>query len=162
MEKRHRATNRLSLIGGNVLICVLSRTMSLTLDPTTLFYLSLMETSNPKQGGLIDSWAAGVTTGRPLSKISNKPASIRTIPSLTRGSTRSTLTSVLSNQVAITSTDPQVVIDISDEELGLPYEDETKGPERDAAVASPPKGKKRATSSVSTSLLITCFNIHYR
>jgi hypothetical protein len=39
-----------------VLICdqLFSGTM-LTLDPTTLFYLSLMETSNPKKAGLIDS-----------------------------------------------------------------------------------------------------------
>jgi len=126
---------------------LLLRTM-LTLDPTTLFYLSLMETSNPKKGGLIDMWAAGVPTRLPLSKNSNKPASIRSIPSLTIGSTRSTSTLVLTNRVAITSAEPQV-IDISDDEFGFPDEDETKGPERDAAVASPPKGKKRVTSSVS-------------
>ena len=53
------------------------------------------------------------------------------------------------------------MIDISDEEFGWPDEDETKGLEQDAAVASLPQGKRHATSSVSTLLLITCFNIHY-
>ena len=139
--------NLMERTGGNVLIC--DQVLMLTLDPTTLFYLSLMETSKPKTVGLIDSWAVEVSAaGLPLSKKSNKPASIRSIPSLTIGSTRSTSTSVLTNRVAITSAEPQV-IDISDDEFGFPDEDETKGPERDAAVASPPKGKKRVTSSVS-------------
>lgn len=96
-----------------------------------------METSNPKKAGLINLWATGVPTGL---KKSNKPASIHSIPSLTIGSTRSTLASVLTNRVAITSTEPQV-INISDE-------DETKGPEWNTAVASQPKGKKSGMSSI--------------
>jgi hypothetical protein len=131
----------------------------LTLDLTTLFYLSLMEASNPKKARLIDLWATGVSTGLPLSKKSNKPVSLCSIPSFTIGSTRSTSTSVLTNQVAITSTKPQVV-DIFDEEFRFPNEDETKGPKWDTTVASPPKGKKHATLSVSTSLLTMCFDIH--
>ena len=140
-------------IGGNGLISAFQLvTIMLTLDRTTLFYFSLMQTSDQKSqyGGLISSWAAEVNAGRARSKASSKPRDVRSIPSLTSGTTRSTSTSVLTNRVAITSTDPGVV-DGSDAESGhgWPDEDETKGVERDAAVNSPPKGKKRADSSVS-------------
>jgi hypothetical protein len=140
-------------IGGNVPISafLLAMTM-LTLDRTTLFYFSLMQTSDQKSqyGGLISSWAAEVNAGRARSKASSKPGGVRSIPSLTNGTTRSTSTSVLTNRVAITSANLGVV-DVSDAESGhrFPDEDETKGVERDAAVTSHPKGKKRATSSVS-------------
>jgi hypothetical protein len=111
-----------------------------------------MDTSDEKSklSGLNNSWAA---TGRPRSDTFG-------IPTTGIGSSRrSTSTSVLTNRVAITSTGPNIAIaDISDGESelaehGIPDEDETQGPERDAAAASPLKGKKRITSLV---LYIIC------
>jgi hypothetical protein len=140
-------------IGGNVPISAFLLTMTmLTLDRTPFFDFSLMQTSYQKSqyGGLISSWAAEVNAGRAHSKASSKPGGVRSIPSLTNGTTRSTSTSVLTNCVAITSANLGVV-DVSDAESrhGFPDEDETKGVERDATVTSPPKGKKCAMSSVS-------------
>jgi hypothetical protein len=140
-------------IGGNVLISAFLLTMTmLTLDRTTVFYFSLMQTSDQKSQycGLISSWAAEVSAGCAHSKASSKPGGVCSIPSLTNGTTQSTSTSVLTNRVAITSANLGVV-NVSDAESGhgFPDEDETKGVEWDAAVTSPPKGKKHATSSVS-------------
>ena len=127
----------------------------LTLYQTTLFYGSLMDTSDKKSKltGLNDSWAPGISTGRPCSDTFGIPTAVTGIGS----SGRSTLTSVLTSRVAITSTGPNVTIaNISDSESkhGIPDEDETQGPERDAAAASPLKGKKRITSSVTVLCVI--------
>jgi hypothetical protein len=70
-------------IGGNGLISAFQLvTIMLTLDRTTLFYFSLMQTSDQKSqyGGLISSWAAGVNAGRARSKASSKPCDVRSIP----------------------------------------------------------------------------------
>ncbi|KAN0103836.1 hypothetical protein V8E52_011587 [Russula decolorans] len=128
----------------------------LTLDQTTSLYGSLMDTSDKKSklSGLNNSWATGnsAPAGRPRSDTFGIP----TMPVATGvlgPSRRSTSTSVLSNCVAITSTGPDVAIaklsdsDSEDSEHGIPDEDETQGPERDAAAASPLKGKRRITSS---------------
>ncbi|KAN0107638.1 hypothetical protein V8E52_009957 [Russula decolorans] len=107
-----------------------------------------------KLSGLNNSWATGnsAPAGRPRSDTFGIP----TMPVATGvlGPSRwSTSTSVLSNCVAITSTGPDVTIaklsdsDSEDSEHGIPDEDETQGPERDAAAASPLKGKRRITSS---------------
>ncbi|KAN0107709.1 hypothetical protein V8E52_009876 [Russula decolorans] len=107
-----------------------------------------------KLSGLNNSWATGnsAPAGRPRSDTFGIP----TMPVATGvlgPSHRSTSTSVLSNCVAITSTGPDVAIaklsdsDSEDSEHGIPDEDETQGPERDAAAASPLKGKRRITSS---------------
>ncbi|KAN0109444.1 hypothetical protein V8E52_009238 [Russula decolorans] len=128
----------------------------LTLDQTTSLYGSLMDTSDKKSklSSLNNSWATGnsAPAGRPRSDTFGIP----TMPVATGvlGPSRwSTSTSVLSNCIAITSTGPDVAIaklsdsDSEDSEHGIPDEDETQGPERDAAAASPLKGKRRITSS---------------
>ncbi|KAF8488816.1 hypothetical protein F5888DRAFT_1809375 [Russula emetica] len=75
-----------------------------------------------------------MSAGRPRSNTFGIPTTIRPIPSLTIGSTQLTSTSVLTNRVAITSTNLEgAIVNISDK--------------RDAAAASPLKGKKRATTS---------------
>jgi len=51
--------------------------------------------------------------------------------------------------------EPQNNIEIA--ELGLSDEDETKGLERDAAIMSPPKGKKHINSSVGNILFYPPF-----
>ncbi|KAF8495461.1 hypothetical protein F5888DRAFT_1635530 [Russula emetica] len=132
----------------------LDKNTMLTLNQTpTSFYRSLMETSDKKSklSGLNDSWAAEMSAGRPRSNTFGIPTTIRPIPSLTIGSTQLTSTSVLTNRVAITSTNLEgAIVNISDSESergGVPEKDETKGLEWDAAAASPLKGKKRATTS---------------
>src|SRR5882762_2039321 len=116
----------------------------LTLDQTTLFYLSLMNSSaatNQKIGGLISTWAAGVES-QPSSKASKSTnGSIRSLPPLTQGSTQSSSASVLTNTVVITSS--AEIHDGPDQYPdGIPDEDKINGPEQDTAISSPPKGKK--------------------
>jgi hypothetical protein len=130
----------------------------LTLDQTTSLYRSLMDTSDKKSklSGLNNSWATGnsAPAGRPRSDTFGIPT-MPVVTGVLGPSRRSTSTSVLSNCVAITSTGPDVAIaklsdsDSEDSEHGIPDEDETQGPERDAAAASPLKGKRRITSLVS-------------
>ena len=148
-------------IGGNGLISTFQLvTIMLTLDWTTLFYFSLMQTSDQKSqcGGLIISWAAEVNAGHACSKASSKPCNVHSIPSLTSSTTRLTSTLVLTNRIAITSTDLGMV-DSSNAESrhGLADEDKTKGVEWDAAVSSPPKGKKHTNSRVSVAPTNVCY-----
>ncbi|KAG1844763.1 hypothetical protein C8R48DRAFT_678368 [Suillus tomentosus] len=115
----------------------------------------------------INDWAASIPeNSKPGSKANtsqpsifkNRSASRRNgsvLPPLTNGSTRSSSNSVLTNNVLISHAES--VIRIKEEpkknyhlgviDGGLSDEDETQGLEREAAVASPPKGKKRVTSS---------------
>jgi hypothetical protein len=110
-----------------------------------------------KLSGLNSSWEVAGTGGRPRSDTFGMATGI--------GSTRrSTSTSVLTSRVAITSepTGPNVAItnihSDSESEHGIPDDDETQGPERDAAAASPLKGKTRITSSV---MYIMCNHYTY-
>ena len=74
------------------------------------------------------------------------------------GSTRSSAKSVLTDNVLILQkaavpVKPEVkkqdALQVTESGLGLSDDDDTQALEREAAVCSPPKGKKRATSSVS-------------
>jgi hypothetical protein len=91
-----------------------------------------------------------------LSKATSKTGTKTSIlPPLTEATTRSSANSVLTKNITISQKAPvkvkletnNVSMNIVDE--GLSDEDETNGVERDAAVASPPKGKKCVTSAVS-------------
>ena len=134
----------------------------LTLDETTLFYFSLTNTntSGKKIGSLITNWANEVTSRLPShsnlqanSKASNAHSVTSHGPAASRSaSTKSSTTSVLTKRVAITSSVELDGCDVGDGDDGAGIfldEDETQGAERDAAVASPPKGKRRLSSSVS-------------
>jgi hypothetical protein len=123
----------------------------LTLDETTLYYYSMYSfdlKSDARKPGLVKNWVA-------KTDIFSAP------PKSQSGSSRSrndATSSTLTNRVLITSDRTFNIPSDSDspdkEELqgGLADEDETKGAERDNAVASPLKGKVRASSTVSTRL----------
>ena len=134
----------------------------LTLDESTLFYWTLSDsaTSHKKQISAINQWASAIPTNSGTKSTVTAPKSTSSrgkadIPSLTCGtSQRSYAPSVLSNNVKIFSHKP------SDREVkaepavsiynngGLSDNDEIKGEERELAINSPPKGKKRITSEV--------------
>jgi hypothetical protein len=152
----------------------------LTLDETTLYYFFLSDSASAMDSKEfstgINDWAASIPeNSKPGSKANtsqpsifkNRSASRRNgsvLPPLTNGSTRSSSNSVLTNNVLISHAEP--IIRIKEEpkknyhlgviDGGLSDEDETQGLEREAAVASPPKGKKRVTSSVSV-----CFDVMF-
>jgi hypothetical protein len=66
-----------------------------------------------------------------------------------RSSTRTSSASVLTNTVIVTSSakiDDELDLSLG----GIPDEDEINGPERDAAILSPFKGKKRVNNAVSS------------
>lgn len=147
----------------------------LSLDQTTLFYWSLSNSTSVKRkhDDIVNDWAITASLedlknpSRPPSKAettkttkSSASRGASAVPSLTNGSTRTTARSVLTNDILITGTvKPKIevhkpvlgdnsVIVLSDG--GLSNNDETIGLEREEAILSPPKGKRRATSSVST------------
>jgi hypothetical protein len=143
------------------------RSSMLTLDHTTVFYYYLDSSRSDssdlkKSAGLIKSWAEKITSG---SKKATNSRGSSTIPSLTTTATSRSIKSVPSGAIAKGSNEQHDEFEVddviirraqSDEELdtmidhgGLPDEIEVIGLERDAAVSSPPKGKKRLMSSVS-------------
>lgn len=129
----------------------------LTLDRTTLFYLSLSETyvavKEKATTALVSEWVENLEK----LKVDNNARSARSgsVPGLTTGSTRSsrpapsTARSALTNNIKVKNVDKFIEIPDSEAEGGFSDRDETQGPEREFAVKSPPKGKKRATSTVS-------------
>jgi hypothetical protein len=132
----------------------------LTLDCSTLFYWNLI-TSN-RFASSIDSWAKAVPTNTtPLSQAPSR--AVTTVSSLTNASSCSTGHSVLTDSItdegapAIrrVKSEPDVV-----DHGGLSDHDEVSGLERDAAVKSPPKGKKRVHSEGSSffNLIVYQFN----
>jgi hypothetical protein len=139
----------------------------LTLDECTLYYFFLNSDTEPIKKG-VKSWAAQVDEFSHTSKPNSKPASLKSKPASTKShaassSTRISSKSTLTGTVVIKTeqkgrreplkADPSV----SDDDAlvgGFEDEDETKGEERDAAIASPIKGKARLTNAVSKCLLI--------
>ena len=137
----------------------------LTLDESTLFYWTLSDstTSQKKKISAINKWASAIPTtssGAKSTATSQAPKSTSShgkadIPSLTCGTShRSYAPSVLSNNVKIFSgqssdaavkAEPAVSIYNNG---GLSDNEEIKGEEREFAIKSPPKGKKRITSEV--------------
>lgn len=129
----------------------------LTLDQTTLFYITLSDTytsGKDDSSGLINNWALKVThDARSDSRAGSRAGSTGT-PALTNGSSRSSrlpasVRSALNNNIKISRDNDVIEIPDSEVEGGLSDRDEMQGAERDFAVKSPPKGKKRATSTVS-------------
>jgi hypothetical protein len=127
----------------------------LTLDQTTLFYYFLSDSTSGKKGfsSGINDWAAAIPIdAKPTSKATATTGSNRSVPPLTNASTRSSASSVLSKNITVSQIIPKTEPTNDSIEIvngGLSDADETVGFEREAAVASPPKGKRRATSSVS-------------
>lgn len=143
----------------------------LTLDKTTLYYYFLSDdsTSNKRKFSAgINEWAESiVNASKPTSKASKSNKSLKSsksssrsasvLPLSTNVSSRPSADSVLTKNITISQTVPAPIkVETNDHDGailivdgGISDEDETKGFERDAAVASPPKGKKRVTSTVS-------------
>ena len=135
----------------------------LTLDESTLFYWSLSDASHKKQKHIsaINKWASAIPgtksmTQAPKSTSSSRPKT--DIPSLTSGTSgRSYAPSVLSDNVKIISHQSSDVVKVKAEQApvlsiynnsGLSDNDKIKGEEREVAIKSPPKGKRRITSEV--------------
>jgi hypothetical protein len=133
----------------------------LTLDQSTLFYWTLSDTTPKmrKYASAIKEWALAVpTTAKPTSKAPSSVAKSN-IPSLKSGTSRSSAPSVLTDNVKIISRQPSDSVKVKAElaptlslsiDGGLSDNDEMRGEEREAAINSPPKGKKRVTSEVSS------------
>ena len=131
----------------------------LTLNHSTLFYWMLSNDSNNKRKhtDAIKEWSSVISNGKPTSRATYSVTSSSTTPSLTGGASRSSAPSVLTDNVKVishrTSETAKVKPDlvspiILHDNGGLSDNDEMKGEEREVAIASPPKGKKRLTSEV--------------
>lgn len=135
----------------------------LTLDELTLFYWTLSDTSHKKRkhASAIDEWSLAIPLAAKAASTSKSTSSRARsdVPSLTSGATssRSYAPSTLSENVKIISHKSSDLVKVKSEPAltesiyyngGLSDNDEIKGGERDVAVNSPPKGKKRITSEV--------------
>jgi hypothetical protein len=148
----------------------------LTLDQSTLFYWTLSDSSKKrKHSDVINEWAAAVPSAKPASRTPSNITAHTTshiaahtaarsksgVPSLTTSTSRSSAPSILTKVISRGTIDSakvkaepvaEMITIMSDG--GLSDNDETNGEERLAAVNSPPKGRKRATSDVSLLLII--------
>jgi hypothetical protein len=130
----------------------------------TYYALSLTsESTGVKQSGLSKGWSS-IINAKGTQAVNGSATSSRRTTTLAGSSTRTTTlagssthttkTSALTKNITITSSqsaghDTKSNIAYNDVSGGLSDEDETQGNERDEAIASPPKGKIRATSAVS-------------
>jgi hypothetical protein len=127
----------------------------LTLDESTLFYWTLSDNNlNQKRSSAVNRWASAVPQAKSTSQVPRSTSSCAKtdVPSLTIGSSaRSAYTStpsILSNNVKIiVKAEPAPAVSVYNNG-GLSDNDEIKGEERDIAIKSPPKGKRRITSEV--------------
>lgn len=136
-----------------------------TLDETTLFYFTLAcSTSGPKiKTGAIDRWAQATATQskpvrlRPSSRASTTIAASTASKTTSASVRRYVAPSTLTGGIVISSfSGPVKTEDTSDVEVGgLLDEDETQGPEHDAAASSPVKGNNRKDSDVCFSAFFT-------
>lgn len=130
----------------------------LTLDHTTLFYWTLSDAALNKKSrsSAVKEWASAVPRDEPPSRARSVASHTRTAtPSLTSGASRSSAPSVLTDNVKIIRAPDVVKVKSEpvptvflDDNGGLSDNDEMKGEEREVAIKSPPKGKKRVTSEV--------------
>jgi hypothetical protein len=159
------STNRSDLMEINNRYILLTYTLMfslLTLDQSTLFYWMLSDSSlkKRKHASAIKEWALAVPATARATSGSKAPFSLARsdIPPLTSGTSRSSASSVLTDSVKIISHRALDSVEVKAELAptlslhtngGLSDNDERRGEEREAAINSPPKGKKRVTSDVS-------------
>lgn len=154
-------------------------TQLLTLDPTTLFYWSLVsEHPSKRMKYSVESWAKTIpskaTSGSSASRPTSHANSARTGKASSTGrrpgstapaliSSRSqadSSASILTGAITITNAQVPEAVKIKQDTAIYTYDgalsdnDEIMGVERDAAHASPFKGKKRLNSEVSGLSLI--------
>ena len=111
---------------------IVSFVTMLTLNCSTLFYWNLASNHFAPS---VDSWAKSIPTN-------TKPPS--EVPSRAPSTTTTTVTSLTNASSRRVKPEPDAV-----DYGGLSDHDEVRGLERDAAVMSPPKGKKRVHSKES-------------
>lgn len=128
----------------------------LTLDRTTLFYLSYIdpsaETNDKTNEEFVNTWVDAVQAqghAVPLKTPKPKPPKPKSGSNATRSAltrvtrdSKPTSSSALSNSLHVVSSADQ-------------DEDELYGPERDAAMSSPSKGKKRIDSTVNRCIFLS-------
>ncbi|KAI0245056.1 hypothetical protein BJV78DRAFT_1289384 [Lactifluus subvellereus] len=124
----------------------------LILNSTTFYYSSLSNSVPSEKKGGINDWVAGILSDeKPMSRCSTSTHHSAGIsaPSLANaaGSTQSSSNSVLSRRVTITQKAEPTSSGIRILDHQLLDEDETMGVECEAAVTSPFKGKRCATSA---------------
>jgi hypothetical protein len=159
------STNRSDLMeidnGYILLTCILMLSL-LTLDQSTLFYWTLSDTTSHKKrkhASAIKDWASAVSaTAKPTSKAPSSQVTKSDVPPLTSSTSHSSAPSVLTNNVKIIShraldsvkvkAEPSPTLSLHTDG-GLSDNDERRGEEWEAAINSPPKGKKRVTSEIS-------------
>lgn len=162
--------------------CTLMTPIMLTLNATTLFYWAISDPPPKKLKYSVESWvktipsnikltshtpslANSVRTGK--SSINHySTASTRSAPALTSAaSSYATSSSVLTSEITITSAHCDIPVKVKQDtdsiHRGLSDHEEITGIKRDAAHASPIKGKKWINSEVSTSDL-ELFTIAYK
>ena len=143
----------------------------LTLDQSTLFYWTLSDVP-PKKGLAINKWASAIPS-RSRSMLQGPKSTsscTRSIPSLTGSASHSSAPSILTDNIKVIShhSSDQVAkvesqanlpsFQVSDDG-GLSDSNELNGKEREMAIKSPPKGKKRITSEVRSQLFQLITNI---
>jgi hypothetical protein len=153
----------------------------LSLNETTLYYFFLSDrTSNNGEAFFtgINDWAADIPdNAKPANKLASTSASRISkplnrsdshVPALTNATSRSSNTSVLSKNIKI-SQSVEVKVKAQDDphntfievaEHGLEDDDETIGIEREAALKSPPKGKTRVSSAVTSQFFLPSISIY--
>lgn len=140
----------------------------LTLDPTTLFYWSLSDPPK-KIKYSVESWAKTIpSNAKPASRATSQTNSVRTgklstgkrsgpAPSASRSqATTTSSASVLTADIAITNAQLSQAVKIKQDpgtiytyDGGLSDCEEVDGVEREVALVSPVKGKRRLDSNVS-------------
>ena len=135
----------------------------LIIDKSTLYYWTLSDVPH-KRGSAIKESAPAISShnkstlqGPNLKSTSSRTKS--TIPLLSVSASCSSAPSVLTEDIKIIShqTSDEVkakgendILSLSNDEGGLSDSDELGGKEQEAAINSPPKGKKRITSEVTS------------
>ena len=158
----------------------------LTLDPTTLFYWTLSDPFQEKTKYTVESWVKNVHSNGPGScaamsrtnsvktgkasanlKNSGYGSTTRSAPALTTAGVSScSASSVLTNSITITNAQvPQAVKVQQDTDVtiytydgALSDHEDTAGLKRNAALASPVKGKRCLNSQVSTFFIAISYN----
>jgi hypothetical protein len=130
----------------------------LTLDESTLYYWTFSDIP-PKRSAAIKKWSSAVPAHVKSESTLQGPKSTSS-RTLVGGASRSSANSVLTDNIKVIShqSSDQVkikvesraadVISLSDSDGGLSDNDELHGKERESAINSPPKGKKRINSEV--------------
>jgi hypothetical protein len=140
----------------------------LTLDPTTLFYWSLSDPPSKKMKFSVESWAKTVpskamSANRPTSHANSvktgstgrRSGSRGTAPALTSSRSQGGSSSILTSAITISNAQVPEAVEIKqDTDANYTFDgaisdhEEITGVERDVALASPIKGKKRLNSEV--------------